>query len=67
MAGPDDFDLVAMCARGIPPFEVGIDGPVFCRYRHPARFAFPGGYRDECFEIVNLSLSFAIGLLRFRE
>ena len=29
MAGPYDFGLVAMCARGIPPFQAGIDGPAF--------------------------------------
>src|SRR5437868_12011125 len=37
---------------GIPPFEVGVDGSVFCRDQHPARFASPRGRRDDCFEIV---------------
>src|SRR6266478_4136342 len=37
---------------GVPPFEVGVDGSVFCRYQHPARFASPRGRGDNCFEIV---------------
>src|ERR1700745_3723485 len=38
---------------GIPPFEVGIDGSVFCRYQHPARFTSPRSRGDNCFEIVS--------------
>src|ERR1700716_2249930 len=38
---------------GIPPFEVWVDGPVFCRYQHPARFASPRRHGDDCFEIVS--------------
>src|SRR5438876_2867128 len=38
---------------GIPAFEVGIDGSVFCRYQHPARSASPCRRGDDCFEIVS--------------
>src|SRR5438132_11141332 len=38
---------------GIPPFEVGVDGSVFCRYQHPAWFASPRSCGDDCFEIVS--------------
>src|SRR5207302_325983 len=38
---------------GIPPFEVGVDGSVFCRYQHPAWFASPRSRGDDCFEIVS--------------
>src|SRR6266566_9819501 len=38
---------------GIPPFEVGVDGSVFCRYQHPAWFASPRCCRDHSFEIVS--------------
>src|SRR5438309_11461417 len=38
---------------GIPPFEVGVDGSVFCRYQHPAWFVFPRSRGDDCFEIVS--------------
>src|SRR5205807_3972318 len=38
---------------GIPPFEVGVDGSVFCRYQHPAWFASPRCCRDYSFEIVS--------------
>src|SRR6266550_522433 len=37
---------------GIPPFEVGVDGSVLCRYQHPAWFASPSRRGDDCFEIV---------------
>src|SRR2546430_9216126 len=37
---------------GIPAFEVGTDGSVFCRYQHPTRFASPRRRGDDCFEIV---------------
>ena len=53
MAGAWDFDLVALGSFGIPPFEVGVDGSVFCRYQHPARFASPRRRGDDCFEIVS--------------
>jgi hypothetical protein len=26
---------VTLGSFGIPPFEVGVDGSVFCRYQHP--------------------------------
>ena len=52
MTGARDFDLVALGSSGIPPFEVGIDGSVFCRDQHPARFASPRRRGDDCFEIV---------------
>src|SRR5947209_17920885 len=38
---------------GIPPFEVGVDGSVFCRYQHPAWFASPRRCRDYSFEILS--------------
>src|SRR5205807_109752 len=37
----------------VPPFEVRVDGPVLCRYQHPARFASPRRCGDDCFEIVS--------------
>src|SRR4029077_13153578 len=51
-AGACDFDLVTLGSLGIPAFEVGVDGSVFCRYQHPARLASPRRRRDDCFEIV---------------
>ena len=53
MAGACDFDRVALGSLGIPPFEVGVDGSVFRRYQHPARFASPRSRGDDCFEIVS--------------
>src|SRR6266851_1088549 len=38
---------------GIPAFEVGADGSVFCRYQHPAWFASPRSRGDDRFEIVS--------------
>src|SRR6266480_7063226 len=38
---------------GIPPFEVGVDGSVLCRYQHPAWFASPRRCRDYSFEILS--------------
>src|SRR5580704_7295563 len=38
---------------GIPPFEVRVDGSVFRRDQHPARFASPRSRGDDCFEIVS--------------
>src|SRR6266487_4780853 len=38
---------------GVPPFEVGVDSSVFCRYQHPARFASPRRRGDDSFEIVS--------------
>jgi hypothetical protein len=40
MTGAGDFDLVAVGSRGIPLFEIGIDGSVRSRYQRPAWFAF---------------------------
>src|SRR5882724_2497976 len=51
VTGACDFDLVAVGSCGIPPFEVGVDGSVFCRYQHPARFASPRRCGDDCIEI----------------
>src|ERR1700730_3643094 len=42
-----------MSPLGIPTFEVRIDGPVFCGYQHPTRFASPRRRGDHCFEIVS--------------
>src|ERR1700688_207495 len=53
VAGAGDFDLVTVGSCGIPAFEVWVDGPVFCRYQHPARFASPCSCSDDCFEIVS--------------
>jgi len=46
-----DFDFAAFGARGIPPFEIGVDGSVFCRNQHPARLASPCRLGDDCIEI----------------
>src|SRR6266567_7932184 len=53
MTSACDFDLVTLRSFGVPPFEVGVDGSVFCRYQHPARFASPRSCGDDCFEIVS--------------
>src|SRR6266487_2734931 len=53
MTSACDFDLVTLRSFGIPPFEVGVDGSVFCRYQHPTRFASPRRCRDDSFEIVS--------------
>src|ERR1700675_4128430 len=53
VAGAGDFDLVTVGSCGIPAFEVWVDGPVFCRYQHPARLAFPCSCSDDCYEIVS--------------
>src|SRR6266404_5962643 len=53
VTGTWDFDLVAVGSFGIPAFEVGVDGSVFSRYQHPARFASPRGRGDDSFEIVS--------------
>jgi hypothetical protein len=52
VTGAWDFDLMALGSFGVPPFEVRVDGSVFCRDQHPARFASPRGRGDDCFEIV---------------
>src|SRR6202030_2923963 len=44
---------MAVGPSGIPAFEVGADGSVFCRYQHPAWFASPRRLGDDCFEIVS--------------
>src|SRR6202030_1326652 len=41
-----------MSSLGIPTFEVRVDGFIFCRYQHPARFSSPRRRGDGCFEIV---------------
>src|SRR5467141_3088854 len=38
---------------GIPAFEIGADGSVFCRYQNPAWFASPRRRSDDGFEIVS--------------
>src|SRR5713101_8114517 len=52
---------------GIPAFEVGADGSVFCRYQHPAWFTSPRSRGDDRFEIVScvehLRLAHESGLL----
>src|SRR6266568_2546437 len=53
MTSACDFDLVTLRSLGIPAFEVGVDGSVFCRYQHPAWFASPRRRGDDCFEIVS--------------
>src|SRR5712671_3529818 len=53
MAGACYFDCVTLGSFGVPPFEVRVDGPVLCRYQHPARFASPRRCGDDCFEIVS--------------
>jgi hypothetical protein len=52
VTGALNFDLVAVCACRIPPFEIGVDGSVSCRYCHPTRFASPCSCRDDRFEIA---------------
>src|SRR5258705_3632785 len=53
VTGTWDFDLVAVGSCGIPPFKLGVDGPVFCRHQHPAWFASPRRLGDDRFEIVS--------------
>src|SRR6267143_701285 len=53
VAGARDFDLVAVGSCGIPAFEVGVNGSVFCRYQHPAGFASPRSRGDDCSEVVS--------------
>jgi hypothetical protein len=55
VTGAWDFDLAALGSCGIPPFEVGVDGSVLCRYQHPARFTSPRRCGDDGFEIVSRS------------
>jgi len=61
VTGAGDFDLVAVGARGIPPFEVRVDGSVCSRYQHPGWFAFPRSRGDNYLEVVG-----EIGHLRSR-
>jgi len=61
VTGAGDFDLVGVGSCGIPPFEVRVDGSVFCGYQHPAWFAFPRSRGYNCFEVVG-----EIGHLRSR-
>src|SRR5207302_7048999 len=44
---------MALGSCGVPPFEIRVDGSVFCRYQHPAWFASPRSRGDDCFEIVS--------------
>src|SRR5437899_1867165 len=53
MACARDFDFVAFGPRGIPPFEIGIDGSITSSHHHPARFAPPCGRRDDCVEVLS--------------
>src|SRR5262245_14101222 len=55
VTGAWDFDLAALGSCSIPPFEVGVDGSVLCRYQHPARFTSPRRRGDDGFEIVSRS------------
>ncbi len=52
MAGARNFDLMAVGSRGVPAFEVGVDGSVRPGYHHPAWFASPRSRGDNRFEIV---------------
>jgi len=52
MAGPGDFDFMAVGSRGIPTFQLGVDGSVCSRDQHPTGFGFPRNCGDDCFEIV---------------
>src|SRR4029077_15045226 len=45
--------LVAFGSFGGPPFEVRVDGPILCRYQHPARFVSPRRRGADCFDIVH--------------
>jgi hypothetical protein len=68
MTGSSDFDLVAVGSRGVPAFEVVINGSIGSGYQRPARLASPGSRGDDCFKIVSevehLRLSHESGLLR---
>src|SRR5258707_6834826 len=59
---------MAVGLRGVPAFEVGVDGSICSGYQRPARLASPGSRGDDCFEIVSevehLGLSHKSGLLR---
>src|SRR6266478_3882172 len=43
---------MALGPLGIPALQVRIDGSIFRRYQHPARFASPRSSGDDCFEII---------------
>jgi len=53
VAGARNFDRVALGSCGIPAFEVGVNGSVFGRDQHPARFTSPCSCGDGCLEIVS--------------
>src|SRR3984885_2003937 len=53
VAGARDFHLVAVGSRGIPAFEIGVDGSVAASYQHPTRFTSPRSSGDYCFEILS--------------
>src|SRR5438552_4654071 len=53
VTGARDFDLVTLGSFGIPPFEIGVDGSVFCRDQHPAWFASPRSRGEDGFEIAS--------------
>src|SRR5208282_2962808 len=46
MTGSLDFHHVAIRTLRVPSFEIGIDGSVLRRHRHPTRFASPGSRGD---------------------
>src|SRR5208282_2256078 len=50
--GARNFDFVAVSSRGIPPFEIGVNGSVASGYQHPAWLTSPRSSGDYCFEIV---------------
>src|SRR6266851_4511092 len=52
VTGASGFNRVAASSCGIPPFEIGVDGSVFCCYHHPARFASLCRYGDDRSEIA---------------
>src|SRR5208282_5648205 len=50
--GARNFDFVAVSSRGIPPFEIGVNGSVASGYQHPAWLTSPRSSGDYCFEIL---------------
>src|SRR3979490_2359435 len=52
VAGAWDFDRVATSSVGVPSFKVRVNGSVFCRYQHPARFASPRSRGDDCLDVT---------------
>ena len=53
MTRAGDLNRVTVRSFGIPPFKLGMDDSVLCRYHYPTRLAPPGWRRDDGFEIVS--------------